>query len=166
MGRTKGALGKKTLEKMKQNGIETIPVVEPADMFNTPVVEETKGNIEIVNGDPVITVSSVVVKKHRGRPKGSKGSKTKYEQKEKNNFDNDAENDASHNNIENYYRMAIESNTKLNKRLDKETDLRLISAIKNSILCNNINIERFNLKLGGRVVNEDEVMSGEDVKAE
>jgi hypothetical protein len=122
--------------------------------------------VSISQGEPAMIEvrTEGEVKKKRGRKPGSKNKTTKQDEREKSNFSNDEkDNDSSHNNTETYYNLAVEANKSLKKRLEKETDGKIISAINSSIICNDINIERFLTKMGGRVVDENEVMSGESV---
>jgi hypothetical protein len=166
MGRTKGSLGKKTLEKMKETGeAGTSTFITEANMPQvTMTVPMGSDVISISEGEPATIEVRQEGKKKRGRKSGSKNKSTKQDEKEKSNFNGiEKDNDSIHNNIENYYKLAIESNKTLKKRLEKEVDGKIISAISSSILCNDINISRFLSKMGGKVVGEDEVMSGDGV---
>jgi hypothetical protein len=181
MGRTKGSLGKKTLEKMKLEGKAVIsenvavtePIKEDTEGYGiSPDTQETrdtmvkaaKEHIEKIDGEESIAIAP---KKKRGRKPGSKNKKTMEDKHEKQEFSSAEGSPSDNNTPSNYYKIAVESKIRLEKRLEKEHDPKLISAIKNSIYCNGINIERLRIIIGAgggeRVVGEDEVMSGEDI---
>lgn len=158
MGRTRGALGKKTLAKMCK-GINSSEKVskEPSNMFeeaiSTPASMVIEGSISD-NNISVVDVVSIsenpqvidIKPKKRGRKPGSKNKNTIKDTKDKQNFTVENDNKSSsadHNNIENYYQIALKALDKLKKMLDKEVDMVAISFIKNSIYCTEINIKRF-----------------------
>jgi hypothetical protein len=166
MGTIKGSLGKKTLEKIKETGeVGTSTFATDVNMPQVTITVPMGSDvISISEGEPATIEIRQEGKKKRGRKSGSKNKSTKQDEKEKSNFNGiEKDNDSSHNNTENYYKLAIESNKTLKKRLEKEVDGKIISAINSSIMCNDINISRFLSKMGGKVVDEDEIISGEGI---